>query len=155
MKDNKSKYNMLFWSALTSKGIFREVQVSFIIVGHTHEDLDAMFGRFGQRLKIEDCHTLPDLMASFMAVGDPIIVPPLILEVIDFKEWMKVYYREFVQDRLIGHFKAHQLRCYVDPQGVPLMKYKMLSKYPSWAPEVGIVLWNVDPITKKTMFPTS
>ena len=55
-KDNKSKYNMLFWSALTAKWIFCEVRVSFLIVGHTHEDVDVVFGRFGQRLNIEDCH---------------------------------------------------------------------------------------------------
>ena len=35
-KDNKSKYNMLFWSAMIAKGIFREVHVSFLIIGHTH-----------------------------------------------------------------------------------------------------------------------
>ena len=153
-KDNKSKYNMLFWSALTAKGIFREVRVSFLIVGHTHEDVDAMFGRFGQRLKIEDCHTLPDLMASFMAAGEPTIVPSLIHEVADFKEWVKGYYNEFGQDRLIGHSKAHQFRFYVDPQGVPLMQYKVYCTDPNWVPDGGIALWNVDPITKKTMFPT-
>ena len=35
-KDNKSKYNILFWSAMIAKGIFREVHVSFLIIGHTH-----------------------------------------------------------------------------------------------------------------------
>ena len=152
-KDNKSKYNMLFWSALTAKGIFREVRVSFLIVGHTHEDVDAMFGRFGQRLKIEDCHTLPDLMASFMKAGDPTIVPSLIHEVADFKEWVKGYYHEFGQDRLVGHSKAHQFRFYVDNQGVPLMQYKVFCTDPSWAPQGGIALWKMDPITKTTMFP--
>jgi hypothetical protein len=151
-KDNKSKYNMLFWSALTAKGIFHEVRLSFLIVEHTHEDVDAMFGRFGQRLKIEDCHTFPDLMASFMAAGDPTIVPSLIHEVVDFKEWVKGYYDEVGQDRLIGHSKAHQFRFYLDPKGVPLMQYKVFCTYPSWSPEGGIALLNVDPVTKKTMF---
>ena len=73
--------------------------MSFLIVGHTHEDVNAMFGRFGQRLKIEDCRILSDLMASFMVVGDPTIVPSLIHEVADhFKEWVKGYYNEFGQD---------------------------------------------------------
>ena len=153
VKDNKSKYNMLFWYALTTKGIFCKVRVSFFIVGHTHEDVDAMFNMFGQRLKIENCHTLTDLVASFMATGDPTIVPSLIHKVAEFKKWVKGYYHEFGQDRLIGHFKAHQFHFYVDPQGVSLMQYKVLCTDPSWAPEGGIVLWNVDPVTKKTMFP--
>lgn len=49
MKDNKSKYNMLFWFALTIKGIFC---MPFVIVGHASKDVDAMFKRFGWRLKI-------------------------------------------------------------------------------------------------------
>ena len=85
-RTTNQKYNMLFWSALTAMGIFHEVHVSFLIVRHMHEDVDAMFRKFGQRLKIDDCHTLLDLMASFMAVGDPTIVPSLIHEVADFKE---------------------------------------------------------------------
>ena len=109
-KYNKSEYNTLFWSALTAKGVFREVMVSFLIVGHTHEDVDAIFERFGQRLKIENCHTLSDLMASFMTDGEPTIVPSLIYEVADFKEWVKGYYNEFGQDRFIGHSKANQFR---------------------------------------------
>ena len=153
--DNKSKYNMLFWSALTAKEIFWKVIVFFLIVGHAHEDVDEMFGRFGQRLKIEDCHTLPDLMASFMTARDPTFVPSLIHKVVDFKKWVKGYYNEFDQDQLIGHSKAHQFRFYIDSQGVPLMQYKVYRTDPSWVPEGGIALWNVDPITKNTMVPTS
>ena len=97
-KDNKSKYDMLFWFALTAKKIFHEVRVLFLIVGHTHEDVDPMFAWFEQRLKIEDCHTLPDLMTSFMEVGDPTIAPTLIHEVVDFKKWVKGYYHEFDQN---------------------------------------------------------
>jgi hypothetical protein len=85
---------------------------------------------------------------------EPTIVPYLIHEVADFKEWEKGYYDESGGDRLIGHSKAHQFRFYVNPQGVPLMQYKVYCTDPSWVPEGGIALWNVDPITKKTMFPT-
>ena len=84
-KDNKLKYNMLLWSALTATGNFCEVRVSFLIVGHTHENVDAMFGRFGQRLKIEDCHTLPDLMALFMDTRVPTIVQSLIHEITNLR----------------------------------------------------------------------
>jgi hypothetical protein len=27
------------------KGVFREVYVNFLLVGHTHENIDAIFGR--------------------------------------------------------------------------------------------------------------
>jgi hypothetical protein len=30
---------------LVAKGIFREVYVNFMLVGYTHDDIDALFGR--------------------------------------------------------------------------------------------------------------
>jgi hypothetical protein len=44
-KDNKSRYVFCFWSMLVAKGIFEEVFVSFLLVGHTHEDIDTTFAR--------------------------------------------------------------------------------------------------------------
>ena len=43
--DNKNRYVFAFWSLLVAKHIFREVYVSFMLVGHTHDDIDALFGR--------------------------------------------------------------------------------------------------------------
>ena len=42
--DNKNRYVFAFCSLLVYKGIFREVYINFLIVGHTHEDIDAFFG---------------------------------------------------------------------------------------------------------------
>jgi hypothetical protein len=42
--------------------------VKFLLVGHTHEDIDAMFGRWSRRLRENDYPTLPTLMKSFMDV---------------------------------------------------------------------------------------
>jgi hypothetical protein len=42
--------------------------VKFLLVGHTHEDIDAMFGRWSRTLRENDYPTLPTLMKSFMDV---------------------------------------------------------------------------------------
>lgn len=39
--DNKNKFLFCFWSLLVAKGIFREVYVKFMFVGHSHDDIDA------------------------------------------------------------------------------------------------------------------
>jgi hypothetical protein len=59
--------------------------VNFLLVGHTHEDIDAMFGRWSRRLRENDYPTLPTLMKSFMAVETKPIIPHLIEEVPNFK----------------------------------------------------------------------
>ena len=43
--DNKNRFVFYFWSLLVANKIFREVYVNFMIVGHTHDDIDVLFGR--------------------------------------------------------------------------------------------------------------
>ena len=64
--DNKNRWVFAFCSMLVYKRIFRDVYINFLIVGHTHEDIDALFGRWSMRLKTRDYPTLPLLMKSFM-----------------------------------------------------------------------------------------
>ena len=42
--DNKNRYVFCFWSLLVAKCIFCEVYVNLMLVGHTHDDIDALFG---------------------------------------------------------------------------------------------------------------
>ena len=44
VSDNKNKYVFCLSSLLIAKCIFREVYVNFMLVGHTHDDIDALFG---------------------------------------------------------------------------------------------------------------
>ena len=43
--DNKNRFVLGFWSLHVANKIFREVYINFMIVGHTHDDIDALFGR--------------------------------------------------------------------------------------------------------------
>ena len=45
VSDNKNIYVFCFWPLLVAKCIFHEVYVNFMLVGHTHDDIDALFGR--------------------------------------------------------------------------------------------------------------
>ena len=57
--DNKNRYVFCFWSLLVVNKIFREVYVNFMIVGHTHDDIDALFGRWSMDLKKDNFPTVP------------------------------------------------------------------------------------------------
>ena len=45
-RDNKNNIMFGFLAVLVFFGTFQSVEVSFLPVGHTHEDVDAMFSRF-------------------------------------------------------------------------------------------------------------
>ena len=65
-KDNKNKYLMAFLSLLTAWGVFEEIQAGFLLVGHTHEDIDAYFSHLSKALKSKNTFVLADLMKAFM-----------------------------------------------------------------------------------------
>jgi len=111
--DNKNRFVFCFWSLLVANKIFREVYVNFMLVGHTHDDIDALFGRWSMALRKESFPTIPLLMKSFMDIEAVPTIPHLIEEVPDFKG--------FIQDSiavgdnaLLGHTKAQQFKFYLD-----------------------------------------
>jgi hypothetical protein len=143
--DNKNRFVFCFWSLFVAKGIFREVYVNFMLVGHTHDDIDALFGRWSMLLKKDNFPTIPLLMKSFMEVESIPTIPHLIEEVSDFKGLIA---RCIAQgdEALEGHTKAQQFKFYVDSTGCLVMKYRILYTDPDWLPKEGggIKLWRED-----------
>jgi hypothetical protein len=99
--DNKNRFVFCFWSLLVAKGIFRKVYVNFRLVGHTHDDIHALFGRWSMLL-----------MKSFMEVESILTIPHLIDEVPDFKGFIAGCIAE-------GDMKAQQFKFYVNSNGCP------------------------------------
>ena len=44
-KDNKNQYLLGYCGTLVALGIFRRVIINFMLVGHTHNDVDGSFGK--------------------------------------------------------------------------------------------------------------
>jgi hypothetical protein len=50
VKDNKNRYLLTFMSLLMVKEMFEEVKLGFLVVGHTHEDIDGCFKYLSKKL---------------------------------------------------------------------------------------------------------
>ena len=61
-RENKNHYLLSYVELLVGLGVFQDVQVSFLPVGHTHEDIDQAFSTLARHLLTTDAHTLRDLM---------------------------------------------------------------------------------------------
>ena len=103
--DNKNRFVFAFCSLLTYHGVFQEVYINFLIVGHTHDDIDALFGRWSYKLRGTDNPTLPLLMKSFMDTESWPVIPHLIEEVPNFKKFVEGYLCTG-RDALAGHTNA-------------------------------------------------
>ena len=44
-RENKNRYLLAYLFMLVHLGVFVEVEVNFLMVGHTHEDIDQAFSR--------------------------------------------------------------------------------------------------------------
>ena len=131
-KDNKNRYVMAFCSLLTARRVFKEVTVGFLIVGHTHEDIDAHFSYLSKLLKMKNTYVLADLMKAFMdSQKTTAFIPELVQEVADFKKFLHGYLHDSA-NKLIGLGEMHLFKFYIeekgDDMGWPVMRYKVRSQ---------------------------
>ena len=101
-KDNKNRYIMAFCSLLIAWKIFKKVSVGFLVVGHTHEDIDVHFSYLSKLLKMKNTYVLVDLMKAFMdSQKTTAFIPELVQEVADFKKFLQGYEHDGA-NKLIG-----------------------------------------------------
>ncbi|KAL3675867.1 hypothetical protein R1sor_025815 [Riccia sorocarpa] len=120
-KDNKDIHVLAFCSELVKRGIFETVEVNFLMVGHTHEDIDALFSKVSARTINKDVLTLPTLMAEIWESEAMHPVPMLLEEIADYKSYVGGFL-----DKLEGHSKPIGFR-FSMANNVPI--YKFQSKY--------------------------
>ena len=61
-KDNKNRYVFSYCHSLVDMGLFQEVEVNFLPVGHTHCDIDQLFSRISVHLYGNNCFNFKDLL---------------------------------------------------------------------------------------------
>jgi hypothetical protein len=61
-RENKNIYMFALCAALVRLGYFQEVQLCFLIMGHTHEDIDQCFSIISNTLKKTNIDSLKELL---------------------------------------------------------------------------------------------
>ena len=59
-RENKNKYVLSYCNYLIQQNLFKTIELSFLPVGHTHEDIDQMFSRFAEYFRCHDAITFED-----------------------------------------------------------------------------------------------
>jgi hypothetical protein len=106
-------------------GGFHEIYVNFLLVEHTHEDMDTLFRCCSMTLKENDYPTIPYLMKSFIDVQSQPVIFYLIEEFFDFKEYIKDYISKR-EEVLLGQSKDQKIKFYKHDNKWPMMQYKKL-----------------------------
>ena len=100
--ENKNRYVFAYLSLLVARGVFDTVQLGFLMVGHTHEDIDALFSRFSEKIRKQAVFTFPHLMKIFNECVSMHPTPFLLQKVADFKGFVKGCLHDGA-DSLVGH----------------------------------------------------
>jgi hypothetical protein len=66
MKDDKKQQLLAFLSLLIVRDVFEKVKIGFLVIGHTHEDIDECFSYLSKMLKQQNNYVLVDLISAFM-----------------------------------------------------------------------------------------
>ncbi len=88
VKNNKNRHLLVFVSLLMARDVFEEVKLRFIVVGHTHEDINGCFGYLSKKLKEENNYISANLMRAFIISQERVFILQLIKEIPDFKSWV-------------------------------------------------------------------
>ncbi|KAL3691620.1 hypothetical protein R1sor_005271 [Riccia sorocarpa] len=110
------------------------LQVNFLMVGHTHEDVDALFSKVSAQTMHKDVLSLPALMAEIWDSEIMHPVPILLEEVADYKSYVHGFLKP-----LEGHSKPLGFK-FSMVNNVPVYRYQRRVDGP-WIPEAGISLW--------------
>ena len=147
-KDNKNQTMIAYCSDLVARGIFETVIMSFLMIGHTHEDIDACFSKVSYRIRGKNIGTLPELMAEvWECMQEMHMVPTLITEVASYKAYLK---RHNVKPIVGQSFPVAFL--FSMKNNRPIYQWKETIHDP-WIPEDGKCIFVKDKISKKLIIP--
>jgi hypothetical protein len=107
-KQCKSKYVIGYLARLVRDGVFDEVILSFLPVGHTHEDIDQLFSRLAIWLRTHDCLSRLDLTKAAAHAFESDQERPTIAHmdrVANISDYLEPYVRQ-----LKGITKYHQFK---------------------------------------------
>jgi hypothetical protein len=115
--DNKNYVVTGFLNLLVAKGVFETIEVGYLPVGHTHEDIDQVFSVLSRKLKYMDVLSFVDFEAACRAAFTKEIDKPIVEYVNvkrDFKAWLEnedgVLYRTRVGIKQVRYMRITSFR---------------------------------------------
>ena len=84
-RENKNQYVLSYCNYLIQQKVFNTIELSFLQVGHTHEDIDQMFSRFAEYFRSNDAPSISDFMKGIKLAYTPVPIVNRIYEIQDFK----------------------------------------------------------------------
>ena len=137
-RENKNQYMFALCAALVGLGYFAEVYLSFLLVGHTHEDIDKRFSVISNTLKHHDINSMQELMELIQkgASHTEAFISVRHLEYVwDWKKF-SIPYLYNGPNTFVGISTKHHFKFYLKEK-TPFVQTKDYVRDPLWEPAEG------------------
>ena len=85
-RENKNQYVLAYLAYLVKQKMFLEVELGFLPVGHTHEDVDQLFSKFSLYFRGHNCFTINQMKEGLKKACNEIQTVIHLEEVAQFKQ---------------------------------------------------------------------
>ena len=140
--ENKNRTVFAFFNDLVEKDVFEELYAGFLMVGHTHEDIDQFFSIIAKHLSkwetiCPDIESLKQEILKAFATEKLASECPKIFEIHAPEVFdCTTFYQNHINQKLAQHTIPHQYR-FKKFDGTVLCHYKMWAAYHIWLPANG------------------
>jgi hypothetical protein len=144
-RENKNNLLFSYLHMLIQKKVFKKIKVGFLLVGHTHDQIDQMFSRFSIRLRKSKAFVYEDLCEILRQSYTPTPVITLLTEAFDFRKYA-LEEPSITVNTLRNVSFSHQFKIQFSREAdkVPRMWAKKFSTSSNWAPEEGVIFLKDD-----------
>ena len=87
-RENKNKFLMAYLHMLVEQEVFKKIKVGFLMVSHTHDEINQIFSRFSVKLNKKRAYRLETLEEILMDSYRPKPEMKFISEVGDFRKYV-------------------------------------------------------------------
>ena len=128
-RENKNRFVLAFCCYLVQLGLFKKIKIGFLMVGHTHEDVDQVFSRFSSWLNRHAAITLDKLINGFSDSYTPKPRGYIVEHIFDITSWLTPYL-----NTMSMHSKPHQFKITLDESNRAVIHTKKWSTDKEWTP---------------------
>ena len=128
-RENKNKFVFAFCCLLVELKVFKKIKLGFLMVGHTHEDIDQLFSRFSRRLGWNPAMTVPELMEQFEECFTPKPTSVTVDKLFDISAWLTPYFSKQIKNTMGPHLYKIEM----NKDGKACIKTKHWSTDETWS----------------------
>jgi hypothetical protein len=146
---NKNHWLLGYACWLVQEGIFAKIKINFLLVGHTHENIDQFFSRLSVALNAERAFTLDQMISIVKKCSTPSPMCHVLTQMIDVKKWLddgKCSQSHNIQ-------KSHIFRIKKNEHGIAVVQSKQYSTSAFYGPELRMLPTDQIPDERYIVFP--